>query len=98
MAEKARNISGAISAWFSLAKGIKTAKDAQLAFNLATKMNPWGLAAAGVAALVAAITIFANKTKEATGVNATFRRDLENQTKSIDANFKALKNATVGTD
>lgn len=65
MAEKARNISGAISAWFSLAKGIKTAKDAQLAFNLATKMNPLGLAAAGVAALVAAITLFANKTKSA---------------------------------
>src|SRR5690554_2244930 len=70
MAEKARNISGAISAWFSLAKGIKTAKDAQLAFNLATKMNPWGLAAAGVAALVAAITIFANKTKSAQDIIA----------------------------
>lgn len=65
MAEKARNVSGAISAWFSLAKGIKTAKDAQIAFNLATKMNPLGLAAAGVAALVAAITLFANKTKSA---------------------------------
>lgn len=70
MAEKARNISGAISAWFSLAKGIKTAKDAQLAFNLATKMNPLGLAAAGVAALVAAITIFANKTKSAQDIIA----------------------------
>lgn len=70
MAEKARNISGAISAWFNLAKGIKTAKDAQLAFNLATKMNPLGLAAAGVAALVAAITIFANKTKSAQDIIA----------------------------
>lgn len=70
MAEKARNISGAISAWFSLAKGIKTAKDAQLAFNLATKMNPLGLAAAGVAALVAAITLFANKTKSAQDIIA----------------------------
>lgn len=70
MAEQARNISGAISAWFSLAKGIKTAKDAQLAFNLATKMNPLGLAAAGVAALVAAITLFANKTKSAQDIIA----------------------------
>ncbi|HZW98413.1 MAG TPA: hypothetical protein VFF56_06195, partial [Bacillota bacterium] len=51
-------------------KGIKTAKDAQLAFNLATKMNPLGLAAAGVAALVAAITIFANKTKSAQDIIA----------------------------
>lgn len=70
MAEKARNISGAISAWFRLAKGIKTAKAAQVDFNLATKMNPLGLAAAGVAALVAAITIFANKTKSAQDIIA----------------------------
>src|SRR5690554_4600413 len=98
MAEKARNISGAISAWFSLAKGIKTAKDAQLAFNLATKMNPLGLAAAGVAALVAGIVLFTGKTEQAAGVSAEFSRDLEDQTKVLDANFKALKSTTSGTD
>ncbi|WP_088656000.1 tape measure protein [Geofilum rhodophaeum] len=98
MAEKARNISGAISAWFSLAKGIKTAKDAQIAFNLATKMNPLGLAAAGVAALVAGIVLFTGKTEQASGVSAEFSRDLEDQTKILDANFKALKSTTSGTD
>jgi tape measure domain-containing protein len=98
LALKAQAAMGAIQAWVSLARGIKSAKDAQIAFNLASKMNPWGLAAAGIAALVTGFALFANKTKQATGVSAAFSRDLESQTKAIDANFKALKGATEGTD
>lgn len=63
LALKAQAAMGAIQAWVSLARGINSAKDAQLAFNLASKMNPWGLAAAGIAALVTGFALFANRAK-----------------------------------
>lgn len=63
-AQKAQAVAGAVQAWLSLASGIRSAKDAQIAFSLATKMNPWGLAAAGVAALVAGMVMFGNKARE----------------------------------
>lgn len=103
MAEKARNVSGAISAWFSLAKGIKTAKDAQIAFNLATKMNPLGLAAAGVAALVAAITLFANKTKSAqeivAGLNESVSKfsDSGKEVERLTGEYETLRENTERT-
>ena len=63
LALKAQAAMGAIQAWVSLTRGIKSAKDAQIAFNLASKMNPWGLAAAGIAALITGFALFGKNAK-----------------------------------
>jgi tape measure domain-containing protein len=65
MAQKAQAVAGAVQAWLSLASGIRSAKDAQIAFSLATKMNPWGLAAAGIAALVGGLMLFGKEIRSA---------------------------------
>ena len=55
-----------ISAWISLAKAIRTAKDAQIAFNLATKANPYVLLATVLIGVGTALYQFTKKTDAAT--------------------------------
>ena len=64
VAQRASVTAGNIQAWFQLASGIKTAKDAQIAFNLATKANPIGLIMGAISALVTTLVVFGKKTKE----------------------------------
>lgn len=71
-------LSGAksISAFFSLAKSIKSAGDAMALFNLVSKGSVIGLIAGGIAAVGTAFALFSKKKKEAT---------LENQ--KIDSQY-----------
>lgn len=57
---------GAIMAWLELATTIRSAKDAQIAFNLATKANPYALAASALIALITAVSLFSKESNEAT--------------------------------
>jgi len=57
---------GAVIAWLQLASGIRSAKDAQIAFNLATSKNPYVLAATALITLVTAVALFSDETNEAT--------------------------------
>lgn len=63
--QKASVMAGNIKAWIQLAASIRNAKDAQIAFNLATKANPWVLLATVIASAAAAIWIFSDNTDEA---------------------------------
>lgn len=56
---------GAVLAWLELAAGIRSAKDAQIAFNLATSKNPWVLAATALVTLISAVAIFRKEVTEA---------------------------------
>lgn len=64
-AEKALMVAGNVRAWFELAKGIKTAKDAQIAFSLATTASPLGVMAGILGALAAAYFVFSDSVSEA---------------------------------
>ena len=97
VAQKAMVAAGNIQAWFELAKGIKTAKDAQMAFNLVSKANPYGLILAGIGAIISALIIFRDKTDVATGVTADFNQNLSETTKEIKSNFKAITDAESGS-
>lgn len=57
---------GAVMAWLELATTIRSAKDAQIAFNLATKANPYAIAASALIALVTAVALFRDETNETT--------------------------------
>ncbi len=97
MAQRAQAVMGSIQAWLSLAKGIRSAKDAQLAFNLASKMNPWGLLAAGIAAVVTLMPLFNKEQKEAVDVTADITEQFGKEKESAEALFTQLKNTNAGT-
>ncbi len=96
--EKSAVAAGNIKAWFELARGIKTAKDAQIAFNLATKANPYALILAAVASLVTVLTVYGKKTDEAAKISADFTRNLNEETKAVKKRFDAVKNTKDGTE
>ena len=62
--ERTAAAAGNIKAWFELARGIRTAKDAQIAFNLASKANPYALIAGAIASLISYLVIFRKETKD----------------------------------
>lgn len=96
-AEKAAVAAGNIRAWFELAKGIKTAKDAQVAFNLAASANPWGLAIAGATALAAALYYFAGSQSVAEHAAEDLTINIEQESLTLDIMFDRLKRAEKGT-
>lgn len=52
-------------AWNAIVRGAKTATEAVKAFNAALKANPWGLAAAAIAAIAVALGSYIKKMREA---------------------------------
>ncbi|HEV7378850.1 MAG TPA: tape measure protein [Dyadobacter sp.] len=58
-------IIGSVQAWLSLATSIRSAKDAQLLFNLATVANPIGAAVALVAGLATAYAVYSKEVTQA---------------------------------
>lgn len=75
--------SGNITAWFELAKGIKTAKDAQVALNLAMGANPILKLISLLIAVGTSVYLFTRNTKEAEKELA----GLEKATKSAGEEF-----------
>lgn len=88
-------------AFLSLARGVKTAADAQALFNLVVKANPYVIAATALAALVAGYAVFGGKVSEATEAqnrmnDATTDSELAiaKETASIDLLRKQLADET----
>ncbi len=98
IAQNTQNIIGNAKAWFELAKEIKTAKDAQVAFNLATKANPIGLAAGAIALVVSGLVLFNKETSKAAKFSTQFSSELEEETKKCNDLFSELKKTKEGTD
>ncbi len=102
-AQKAIIVAGNIQAWFQLARGIKTAKDAQIAFNLATKANPYGLMIAGIGALISYLLIFRDRTKDAADMTEQLTETISQIGKQQEINglikkYDELKDKTELTD
>lgn len=97
-AQTAQNIAGSIQAWFSLARTIRSAKDAQIAFSLATKMNPWGLAVAGITALVGALYVYNRAMNDSSDRIQQFNEKSNSAIAQSNILFDRLKKTTAGTE
>lgn len=75
-AQKAAMIAKEAQAFFQLAKGIKTAKEAMVLLNAATRKNPWGLVLSAITAVVAAIWSYCESTEEAADVTNDLEREI----------------------
>ena len=64
-AHKVQAIYGTVTAFLSLAKGVSTAKDAMLLFNLVSKSNPIGLIVSVITSAAAAFYLFSKNTDAA---------------------------------
>ncbi|PZX18113.1 tape measure domain-containing protein [Breznakibacter xylanolyticus] len=98
MAEKAKLVATQVQEYIKMARALGVATANQIAFNRATLINPYVAVATAITGLVAAM-IFLNKTtKESIGVSADFKRNLDDELKSVEGNFKALKGTAEGTE
>ena len=97
-AQKAMFIAQEAQAFFQLARGVKSAQEAMLLLNAATRKNPWGLVFAAITAVVAAIWAYCESTEEATEAQNEFDAALAGsnvgeqitQVKMLSAAYKKL--------
>ena len=75
--QKAMLIAQEAQAFFQLAKGVKSAQEAMLLLNAATRKNPWGLVLSVIAAVGAAIWTYCESTEEATEATDEFSSAIE---------------------
>lgn len=71
-----------VKIWLQLASSIKTAGDAQAAFNLATAANPYALAAAALAALVAVVVLYNREMTQAEKVQEALNQATKDANKA----------------
>lgn len=100
--QSASAIGGTISMWLDLAKNIRTAADAQIFFNLATKANPYVILATGIAALIAYLYVYSDETQKivtSTELLADANKNVASQVRTqraeIDTLVSTLKNQNV---
>lgn len=82
-AHKIAAIWGEVQAFLALAKGIKSAKEAMILLNIATKANPIGLILGVIAAAVTAFIAFRDSTDESTEAIKREREEAEQFNKQI---------------
>lgn len=86
-----------ISTWLSLAKTIRTAKDAQIAFNLATKASPYVLLATVLVGVGTALYQFTKKTDTARIALEKFNKEAEKQAEEIKTLIGIASDETKAT-
>ncbi len=104
-AHKVQAIYGTVTAFLSLAKGVHTAKDAMLLFNLVSKSNPIGLIVSVITSAAAAFYLFSKNTDAATKAQESLSKieeeaagkAAEEKTK-IDLLVAAAKNDKLSMD
>ena len=89
---------GNIRAWLQLVKTIRSAKDAQIAFNIVTKANPYVLLASAIIGVVTAFIAFSKNANKAAKANAELSANIQQETRDLDILFKKLNSAKNGTD
>lgn len=99
VAHKVQAIYGAVTAFLSLAKGVHTAKDAMLLFNLVSKANPIGLIVSVITSAAAAFYLFGKNTDAAAKAQESLNKIVEKAAEkaseektSIDLLVAAAKN------
>lgn len=96
--QKAAAISGNVVAWFQLAAGIRSAKDAQIAFNLAVSANPYALAIAGLALVTAALVVYQKKARTSEEVTDSLNKSIKGLgegSKNLDDLMKTYNDLNV---
>lgn len=94
-AQKATVAAGNIRAWLSLAKGIRTAKDAVTALNLAVKANPLGLIVSAVTGLIAVISSWVSKQREAREEIEAAVKPLQDEYRQVNELANKLKDSNL---
>lgn len=97
-AHKISAIWGNVSAFLSLTKSVKGAKDAMLLFNMAVKANPLGLVLSVVAAAATAFSMFRTETDEAAEAQAELKKNIEDEVKKLDDLYKSIHKAKQGSE
>jgi tape measure domain-containing protein len=105
VAQKVAVSAGNIKAFFELAKGIKTAKDAQIALNLAIGANPFVKLASILMAVGGLIWAFSKNTSaatdEITGLNKAMKdagAEFEKEAAKVEALQSVMNNSKVAYD
>lgn len=93
-AQKIVTMAKTAEAFISLAKGITTAKDAMLLFNIATKANPLGLILGIIASAAAAFALFGDSTDEATEKQEKFGESADKAAEKAESLFAILQSAS----
>lgn len=93
-AQKIATMAKTAEAFISLAKGITTAKDAMLLFNIATKANPLGLILGIIASAAAAFALFGDSTDEATEKQEKFGESADKAADKAESLFAILQSAS----
>lgn len=81
--QRAQVILGNVQAFLQLATSIRTAKDAQLLFNMAVSANPYAIAAAALAGLIAVLYNLNSELSHAEKMQNNISEATENATKSV---------------
>lgn len=92
-AQKVATFIKSAEAFFSLAKGITSAKEAMLLFNIATNANPIG-AIIGLIASAAAFAFFGDSTDEATERQEKFGESADRASDKVESLFAVLQSAS----
>jgi tape measure domain-containing protein len=105
VAHKVQAIYGAVTAFLSLAKGVHTAKDAMLLFNLVSKANPIGLIVSVITSAAAAFYLFGKNTDAAAKAQESLNKIVEKAAEkaaeektNIDLLVAAAKNDKLSMD
>ncbi len=98
MAQKAMALGQTIRSLQLMTKGINSATRAQVAFNTAAKMNPWGLLAAGIAAVVTILPMFRKEQKESIDLTKEATEQFGKEKKSAETLFEQLKQTNSGSE
>lgn len=96
-AHKISSIWGNVSAFLSLAKSVRGAKDAMLLFNMAVKANPLGLVLSVVAAAATAFSLFSTNTSEAAEMTNKYGDSAAKTISRVDTLTMTLNGLTAGT-
>lgn len=83
--QKGLAIWGSVQAFLSLAKSIRSAKDAMILLNIATKANPIGLVLGVIAAAASAFALFGDSTDEATEALKRQQEEIDEFNKKVSA-------------
>jgi tape measure domain-containing protein len=97
-AQKAMALGQTIRSLQLLTKGINSATRAQVAFNTAAKMNPWGLLAAGIMAVVTILPLFKKEQEEAIDLTKEATEQFGKEKKSAETLFEQLKQTNSGSE
>lgn len=93
--ERARNIGASVTAFFQLARTIRSAADAMALFNIASNANPLLLIASAVVAVAGAVWTFASNTEDATTALDNFNDSVDTATEKYNNLISVVRNESA---